>query len=567
MGARIGKGFRGRPGRTVSASSSVFQSSDIVYKGCFRVPDVVAPSGVLAGRVVNDQLRFFMSSSGTQGSALGYDGFVDATIASGASTTVFTLSSNQDRLAVNNRISVKRAANGNAIPEFRTITDITGAQITVNSALGGIPAAGDTIRREGDEIYEFADPGTYSLDYTQAPTATILNYWGDIYQGRRCTWRQNTLLYPLQYQILASLYWHEGNQLLYWGYYDAYNATGETDWAFGATALTTPNGSSTVGDSTAYGPWRTYHEDMDGHERYGGASSAMLTMAPDGTIGGAGAYFNVREWSWGPMLLGGAAWPTSATASGLGAADLTLSDSYLQYFYMGAGGYNVTNNYFNLDGSVNGAFRSFQFPLTPNRNYQFCQGPEQLDGSSVVWSDFNTAGRCSWNQSCGVGPGVWVDLGTKKGVFFAAKIGGSTVQDPESVDAAHIWYFNNFTAPECLHGIAGGYPNTDTIAGPVSTANVAMLMIYNPDDLTAAKTGAVPPYAPQPNTWIDVETTYNARVAPKFSDAGTTLPYSHHLGAMYFDSRRNYLFVMAAQADNSTSGLYKPLVHVFQLNP
>lgn len=549
--------------------AGVLSAADITYLGCFRVPGHVATSGVLAGRVVNGQLRFFLAGPGAGGStppSWDGDGFKYAQIAAGSSSTVFTLNAGHGAgYLVGQRLNIKRQAAGTAIPEHREISAISGDQITVSVALGGVPEAGDTIGREGDDIYEIADPGIYNPDHTVAPMAALVHWWGDVYQGRRCSWRAGVLKYPIDYQVLSSLYWHEANQLLYWGYYDAYNSTGEQDWAVGATRLETPTGASTRSRSTAYGPWRTYYLDADGHTRYGAASSALLSMAPDGTLAGAGAYFNVREWSWGPMLVGGAPWPTAVTPGGFGAPDLTLDDVYLQYYFMGQGGYNVTPNYFNPDGSVHGAFRSFRFPLSPNRNYQYCHRPDQLDPTG--WSNPATAGQCSWNQACGASPGLLVDLGTKRGWLFAARIGGAITQDPASVDAAHVWYFNDVTAPVCAHGVQGGFPNTDTIAGPVSTQHVPMLIIYNPDDLSAAKNGTIPPYAPQASSWIDVKTQYGLRVAPKLDAFGRINVNSNHIGAMYFDKRRNILFVLAQQADETIPGFSTPLIHAFQLPP
>ena len=113
---------------------------------------------------------------------------------------------------------------------------------------------GNNVGSPSDAVYEIEDPGAgYSTNYLQAPRATLVTAWGDIYHGKRQSWDANGTPIAMQYLYPYSLHWNDSTQLLYWTYYDAYNVTHRPDWGLGATSLDNP----ATGATTAYGPWRT----------------------------------------------------------------------------------------------------------------------------------------------------------------------------------------------------------------------------------------------------------------------------------------------------------------------
>ena len=72
-------------------------------------------------------------------------------------------------------------------------------------------------------MYELQETGSYSTDYRSAPRMSLVNNWGDVYQGHRISFDAQGNPMQLGYLIPAGLYWNEATQLLYWTYYDSYN--------------------------------------------------------------------------------------------------------------------------------------------------------------------------------------------------------------------------------------------------------------------------------------------------------------------------------------------------------
>ena len=69
---------------------------------------------------------------------------------------------------------------------------------------------------KGDPLYEFADPGVYNVNPAQAPRATLVKTWGDIYGNARRTWSANGTEKLGYRRYMGSLQWVESRQLLYW---------------------------------------------------------------------------------------------------------------------------------------------------------------------------------------------------------------------------------------------------------------------------------------------------------------------------------------------------------------
>jgi len=100
----------------------------------------------------------------------------------------------------------------------------------------------------GDRVFEFIDTRSYDPNYRNAPRAQMATYWGDIYKGKRISWRDGTQT-NLQYLFTRGMLWH--NNRLYWTYFDGYNTTNLDDWCIGMTDL-----RSGPGEMVAFGPWR-----------------------------------------------------------------------------------------------------------------------------------------------------------------------------------------------------------------------------------------------------------------------------------------------------------------------
>lgn len=516
---------------------AILQATDLTYLGCMRMPDSVdtgsGGTGMTARRV-GGQLQFFIYGRNPTGATF--------TVTDGISPLVCTLT--PAGLSAGDKIAFVRAANGNLVPESRRVQAVSGNQITLDRALGGTPASGDTVYYTTDYfVYELADTGSYNTDYTRAPQMRLVTAWPDIYGGRRVTWNGDELIAPMEYLYPGCLYWHEGNQLLYWTYNNAYaGQTHQEDWGLGATRLDNP----ATGDSTSYGPWRVLATDGDGSEWYGPNRAGVLFPGPDGSMGGHGVYNATRTAPWGPQFYAGGAWPTAYTPSGLGAPDLLLPDRYLEHYFMAGAGPNV----FNDDGSVQGEIRSFRYPNSPNRPYLY----EDIDRPVTFADPAKTGGICTWTEMNGLNGALWLELPTKRGVLFAASVVGSAVTDPRRVEAAHAWYRNaGVGSAQCSHGF--GPPNVPDIAGPVTTAAFPALIFYNPDDLRAVQAGTQVDYAVNPISWIDLRSSFNLQTAGRGSLV------IGNVGGFYFDPTRNYLFLSTTEASDSG----ETLLHVFEV--
>ncbi len=477
--------------------------------------------------------------------------------------------------AAGQRITVKRAANGNNVPESTVIQSISGDQLTVSPALAAAPVTGDTVHLTGDLMYEFTAPCTgvtavnacFKTDPTVAPRGTNGLKWGDIYFGRRAGWLANgTIQYPLGYQIPAGLYFNPSNNCLYWGYYDAYNSTLQP-WAnMGCTVLNLSNNTITE----VRGPWKTVATDRDGSVWVGGAKAAYFWPAFNGQMATHGAYFVSHVGPWGPTKYTGANWPFSETSGA--ASSITLPTRELDYYYMGVDCSNCGNNYFNNDGSVHagGVVRSFLRPASMNRPYFFetCQAGmvcytehgqsigEALGLPCITANPSSNDGLNSWAWLDGLNGGIDISLTNLKFTMFSAGMVGSADTNPTHAAAAHTWYLNVGQAPVCQHGF--GIPDVPNIAGPVTTAGFPAFIIFDPVRLASNGAGSTLDYTTTADTIIDLFTQYGLITAPNDALQARAV----RLG--FFDSRYNLLYVAIPVADTTTGG-HQTLFGVFHI--
>lgn len=359
-----------------------------------------------------------------------------------------------------------------------------------------------------DCVWEFADTQSYSQSFAQAPRASVLTKWGDIFQGRRISWLPDGQQIDLQYLLTRGMLWK--NDRLYWTYYDAYNVSGREDWCIGLTDL-----RSGPGSMVARGPWRP---DVGvKHAAY------WLVDMPDGTLGvGAGLTSGNISSSWGPELSSGSPFPTDGTPTGFGSPNLTFPQRHVRYAFAGGD--------LNGDGSVKPGRTVSSMPR---------QGDYQWHTGSITEVDpAKNGGVGSFTQIDYVQSCVYIDLPDKHGVLFAGALG-----------TGHIWYGN---VDNCGHGLGNSCGGGQ---GPNATGFRPAWWVYDPDDCARVANGQIPANIP-PTTTIDPA----AQIYP------IQLGCNKAFGGMHFDRETRRLYVAALAADTSIPGLAMPLMHVFQIS-
>jgi hypothetical protein len=409
---------------------------------------------------------------------------------------------------------------------------------------------GSSVATPRDQIYEIEDPGAgYSTDYTQAPRATLVTTWGDVYHGKRTSWDAQGAPVDLTPTIEPyGLYWNEGTQLLYWTYYDNYNVSHRKDWGLGATSLDNPaNGSS-----TAYGPWRAVAKDADNNQYYGPWRCGYLFSNPlDGSMMCGSTLMSGNSGSpWGPDAFGGRPWPTAATPGGPGTPDLQLPSRYLEHYFMGN---TDSGNYVDQNGVVHGHLRAMR-RTNEQPIWESAAASNVLSANPAL-----NGGVGSWSNADTTEGGIWLELTNKHAVIFVGTLAGSPVQNPsDCVNASHTWYSNAGVHPPigaCSHGC----PPPVQVTGVVTTAAFPAFMIYDPDQMLAVRNGSIPDYSPDARNVIDLQETYHIKTADM-----NVVGAAKSVRGAYFDPVRKYLYTLAARSDDSR-GIRETLIHVFAI--
>ena len=235
-------------------------------------------------------------------------------------------------------------------------------------------------------MYQIEDPGAgYSANYTQAPRATLVTAWGDIYHGKRQSWDSHGTPLNLQYVYPDGLYWNESTQLLYWTYYDAYNVTSQPRLGSGR-------------DATGRSSQRRVHcvrpleDDREGRRRPDVLRPVALPLPvqqPAGRVDDVRLNAHERQLGEpvGPDAYGGHAWPTAATAAGFGTPDLNLPSRYLEHYFMGN---SLSSNYIDQNSVVHGHLRSFRRTNElPVWEPQALRANPSLNGGVGSWSELD----------------------------------------------------------------------------------------------------------------------------------------------------------------------------------
>jgi hypothetical protein len=399
-------------------------------------------------------------------------------------------------------------------------------------------------------VYEIEDPGSYSTNYSQAPQATLVTNWGDIYHGKKVSYDASGAVNAGDF-VVDGLYWNESTHLLYWTYYDSYNVSHHPDWGLGATSLD----DASTGSSTAYGPWRASVTDGDGQTHYGPWRCRYIFSNPlDGTMTcGSSLISGIGNSPWGPDAYGGAQWPTAATPAGFGRPDLALPNRYLEYYFMAN---TLGTDYVDANGMLHGRLRAARRVL----EQPVWEDYIGLHNTTVRVNPAFNGGVGSWSDMDNTMGAIWLELANKHAVIFANYLVGGTSQNTaDCTNAGHVWYSSAGINPPigaCSHGCAppGG-------TGPVATAAFPAFSIYDPDDLLAVRNGVRTDYTVEPREVIDLQRAYGIKTAPDGTIGGAKT-----VRGFYFDPVRKYLFVVSNQADDS-GGPYAigSLIHVFAI--
>lgn len=455
------------PIRVTGGSNSILNTTDITYVGALRAPNntTLAAYGGLSGRRVGGSAHLFIYGS--------HDYYArNANVDTPTSSTVFTIN-NQfggQPFIITDRISVGHTT-GTATPQSTVITGVSGAQLTVSPALSGTPTSGDYVWREGDYIEEIVDPGSgYTNNYATTVQATCYAYWLDPYHGRRVSWSGGNIKtqsnYPGFY-LPSALYWNTTNSLLYWTYYDSYNVSGAHDWALGASDIGSFSSCSSPSDLTnTYGPWRTASTDGDGNTWYGGWRMGNIFKHPtSGDMLGMGlSRSGDASINWGPNVYG-CPFPTTSTAGGFAASDLTCNDKYAEFYLP----IDTSGHYYQRDGTPVGAIRQFQFTKPTGYGYVF----QTFYDTPRTQADPAKNGGISTNTDdvSAYAGGLWFNGTNKQGVLVPATLPLTATQSNSDCATAHEWYANSGQVAFYLNATSNlPYVAGEVVTGQTSTA-------------------------------------------------------------------------------------------------
>lgn len=557
-------------GTPANPSSSVLSQSDITYVSAIRMPtsgvDTTFAYGGLAGRQVSGETHLFVYGRSNSGCT-------NTGIASGTSTTVFTVDSGRGAdFSVSEVVNVWRGTN---TPEERTITNISTDTITVTPALGGTPTAGDAMFEDDcSGVYELVDPAatscgsqSYNTAYTSAPRACLYKAWGNVYHGHRASWYDDGTQQTIAGVLPQGLYWEPNTSTLHWCYEQQY-----VEGSYYPCGFSTLDNVST-GASTGYGPFKFLATDGDSRSLKGSQVAGYLQAKPDGSALVEGLWYQIEGWPAGPNLKAATScsscssgWPTTSTPSGYGHT-VTYSTRYLYYYDMNEG--NASGNYWNADGTLHGTIRDFYTTLSsgayvfePNYESPRIDDDPSVNGNKYAFTELDSNGGCYWFS------------GTfKSGVIcVGGRVGGPSGNSSDCTTGAHHYY--ETCAPEapgctpnqdpinhinCSHGCSPAIVTT----GPQANHFYAGMAIFDPADADAVAAGTKTDYTVQPSTYINLNDTYGIHTA---GEDGTLNGGSSNIKMGYFDSTRNYLFLVSTLADDSNPGVNTTLLYVFHID-
>lgn len=372
-----------------------------------------------------------------------------------------------------------------------------------------------------DPVYEISYPG-YGSNIATAPVASLINAWGDVYQGKKLIYRTPA---SGSYPNVRGLLWY--NNQLYWTYGDSYNAS-STSWD-PSVGLSVLNSDGTV---AAYGPWRTGVPS----QLTRGYMMPIPSWFSSAYVSGMGLSIGA------PITSGNVGSPWGAAAHACTPPTPGMSPDPVQSGTTYAGERaSIATHRMILHDIAHAQAR--------DANYRNCGWNVKYDCSqgSVV-----TPGVPFFQQVDTMSSAAWIDLPTKRGVVFfgqlATKVDGFNYG---SDNLPHIWY----GAGICCHGQNGSPFWMAT--GPGTPTSVPYVWIYDPNDLALVAQGKLPHYGVTPKAVFPISA---------ISSAFPSQTPIYYWGGAHFDPASQLLFVSTINDDVVTESIEpRPVVRVFHI--
>lgn len=381
-----------------------------------------------------------------------------------------------------------------------------------------------------EPVIEVSYPG-FGSNLANAPRATLIRNWGDVYGGRRLVGDPN------EWGLTWGLKWYEG--LLYWSYVTGYEGN---NWnpALGASFL-----NDSTGASTAFGPWRaTVHS---------GLFNAHMTEIPTAfrTEHKVGALAHI------PSVHGGqSSSPWGCTAWAFDPPNTSTPPDPNGLW--GSSAQKVRS----ITAKAL-SFHGIDHPQTRTVNFKVCgwnsspaTGSPDYSGSlsswvkpaNPVWGGGHGIPSLDW-----VDTGVWIDLPTKHGMLMMGQM-ADTIPGfayPNGETQAHHWYGRDI----CPHGQDAKPVYQATGPGTGTLVNTGW--IYDPADYGRVLRGEVPAHGLLPRH------QFQANAIGGFSAVKRSTLYE--FGGMHFDPATQLLFLVQRMAYMDG---YDPVpaIHVFQIS-
>jgi hypothetical protein len=480
---------------------------------------------------------------------------------------------------------------------FSAIGSMTGRQVSGDTHLFIYLSAGGV---DYASIAELDVTGlTPNTTIASAPRATLITNWGDDYGSCRRSWEddldeQDMIGFDSAYS--RGLHWRSTNSMLYVAY--SVNYTDIAKWSLLGITLDDDSPVTT----TCYGPWRISYDSTSRGEDGTRTHTLMSHPTTGKMLGTGGSKSGHTAIPWGPSLIGGNDWPTTATTGGIGMTPIEAPDTYLNYYYPEPP--QQASSTYSVIGAPLQTIKQFRFPSNVTYVWEtYTNQPLRVDpllnGGIGTWS----------SESSSTGQGIWFNGTNKKGVIFPASIQGAYGNDPNSAngyvklgsvtgspsgtmtggtsgDVANVFsvngayaFFNDAEGDEFLIGetVTGtGWSATvlewdefDTCnhgcvnaaaTGPVSTKYIASFIVYDPAELERVKAGTIQDYQAEAEFVADVTEEFN------LTTGGTNGK------PLYFDGaylNGTTLYMISHQADISSTGnpnAMEALIHVFTLD-
>ncbi len=349
----------------------------------------------------------------------------------------------------------------------------------------------------GGLVYETDDPGIGTAD--APPQAKVVKYWGDIYSGHKWVGNKGETGGGLAGGVLTyGLYFDQKLDRLYWSYGDWYNATHPYNPSFGYSILKESNETA-----TGIGSWSLANRP----EKFarGGTLRIPQWFADRYTAGkslgvGFGGYFSI------------------VTSASLGPALAAVSDPDIKV---------------NPDKSALKNIPLIGYPYNaPDRGHRDSDYTSFYDDGIYPtkpgkWNPSGKIGYWTWSDII-FGAATWIDLPSKGGVLFIAKVG-----------RGKVWYEKSDR-----HAQSGAFE----------------WLVYDPADLAAVASGAKRQWQIQPkHIWTDPALPLGPLDQSGWSGDGV-----NQVGGLTFDPTTNRLYVLLT-AIWKTEVEYHPQIYVYQV--